>query len=149
MKLQVNNTMLRFSEERKMMGERNDCAVRATAVALQQSYNEVHEQYRKVGRKNLRGVRTYMIEDVLKQNLIGFNKKTALEFLESADWNRRQCPTVKTVIKNPKFQVGTHIVITRNHVFTIKDGIVFGNSNDDGRARVEGYYTTETGCIDS
>lgn len=147
MKVKVNNTQAIFSKDKKMMGERNDCAVRATAVLLNQTYNETHEQYRKVGRKNLKGVRTYMIEDVLSSKLIGFNNKTVCEYLEAADWNRRSTPTIKTVLKDKKFQSGSHMMITRNHVFAVVNGEIYGNSNDDGRARVQGYYTVDTGII--
>lgn len=145
MKIKVNNTVSIFSNERVSISETNDCAVRATAIALNQTYSETHAQYKAAGRKDGKGVRTFLIEDVLRANLIGVNLDTTTEFLQNADWNKRKCPTITQVLKNPKFQVGTHIMYTKGHVFTIKNGEIYGNIDDNGRYRVHGYITTITG----
>lgn len=147
MKIKVNNTATIFSTVREEYNETNDCTVRATAIALNQSYEETHRQYKEAGRRNRRGTGTYTIKEVLKNNLIGFNPNTSWEMKSAALGDLRKCPTISQLLKRAKFQVGTHIILTRNHAFTIKNGEVFGNSNDDGRARVEGYLTTETGII--
>jgi len=145
MKLKVTNTMLSFSDERLAKNDRNDCAVRATAIALGEDYNEIHKAYAEAGRPHRRGVKVYMIEDVLKSKLIGVDVKTSDIFLENANWDRRSTPTISQLLKQPKFNVGSHIMITRNHVFTIKNGEIYGNRDDNGRARIEGYITTATG----
>jgi len=149
MKIKVNNTETIFSNERISNNERGDCAVRATAIALEQTYAETHAQYKEVGRVNRRGVRSYMIEDVLKANLIGVNTETSDEMLRNSNWNRRSCPTISQVMKAEKFKVGTHIVYTKGHVFAIKNGEIYGNRDDNGRCKVTGYITTITGISES
>lgn len=149
MKIKVNDTAAIFSNEKISNSERNDCAVRATAIALEQTYTETHAQYKEAGRVDGRGVKTFIIEDVLKANLIGVKFNTTTEFLENAGWNKRQCPTITSVLRDNKFQTGSHIMYTRGHVFTIKNGEIYGNRDDNGRYRVYGYITVNSGCIDS
>lgn len=149
MKIKVNDTVAIFSSERISNSERGDCAVRATAIALEQTYEETHAQYKAAGRKDRHGSKSYMIEDILKDNLIGVNTETLYSFLKDNNWNRRQCPTISQVLKNPKFKVGTHIIATKGHVFTIKNGEIYGNRDDNGQYRVAGYITTNTGIIES
>lgn len=53
--------------------EKNDCAVRATAVVTGLDYSVVHEAYRRAGRKSRRGTPTLMTLAVLKS--LGFNAR--------------------------------------------------------------------------
>ena len=43
------------------MRERNDCAVKALAIAAEKPYEEVHALFKRLGRKNRRGTPLYTI----------------------------------------------------------------------------------------
>lgn len=147
--IQTVNTQNLYNKERNALNERNDCSVRALASALRIPYTGAHQLASNVGREHRTGMRTFQIEDVLSSQLIGLDKKTAYSFLEKVGWNRRACPTINQVMKMDKFKTGVHMLLTRGHVLTIKDGIIFGNSCEGARCRVSGYYTIETGIIDT
>ena len=147
--IQTVDTQELYSKERAALNERNDCTVRAIASGLRIPYKEAHTLAKHVGREHRRGMRTFQIEDVLAGQLLGFNRKTSCEFLQKADWNKRACPTVAQVMRMPKFQTGVHMLLVKGHAFTVKDGIIFGNYCEGARCRVTGYYTIETGIIDT
>jgi hypothetical protein len=148
MKIKTHNSVAIFNSEKISHSENNDCAVRATAIALNQTYTETHAQYKAEGRKNNRGVKSHTVIDVCKKAYIGLSYATCY-FLSKADWNRRACPTISQVAKIPYFTVGTHIIFVKGHVFTLKNGEIYGNRNDNGRAKVVGFITTETGVWDA
>lgn len=148
MKIKTHNSVTIFNSEKISHSENNDCAVRATAIALNQTYTETHAQYKAEGRKNNRGVKSYTVIDVCKKAYIGLSYATCY-FLEKADWNRRACPTISQVAKRDYFKVGTHIIFVKGHVFTLKNGEIYGNPSDNGRAKVVGFITTETGIWDA
>jgi len=148
MKIKTHNSVTLFNSEKISHSENNDCAVRATAIALNQTYSETHAQYKAVGRKSNKGVKSFLVIDVCKQAYIGLSYACSY-FLEKNNWNRRACPTISQVAKIPYFAVGTHIIFVKGHVFTLKNGEIFGNPSDNGRAKVVGFITTETGVWDA
>jgi hypothetical protein len=139
----TKNTQEIFKAERAELNERNDCVVRATAIALDIDYKESHSLYKSEGRESRAGVRGFQIVEVLKKALIGANTDTYSEMYEAAGWRRKKCPTLNQVMSQDKFKTGTHLILTTGHAITIKNGVVFGNNYEGGRCRVQGYITTE------
>lgn len=92
--------------------EKNDCTVRALAIATSASYTKAYMLLCSAGRKHNRG---FVIEKFLKKNCsyLGhcFHK---LPF-------RKPITVRKFILKYPK---GTYYVKIRGHVFVVKDGVV-------------------------
>lgn len=93
-------------------GEKNDCTVRALAIATNASYMKAYMILSSAGRKHNKG---FIIEKFLKKNCIYlghcFRK---LPF-------RKPITIRKFVQKYPK---GVYYAKIRGHVFVVKDGVV-------------------------
>ena len=148
MKATINTNKYYSSRSELAKSERNDCAVRAIAYATSEKYDTIHELAASVGRQNRGGVRTHQMGAILKKLYIGIELDFA-NFLRSADWERRKCPTLSQVLKMPKFQTGAHVMVVRGHAFAIVDGQLAGNTQEGSRCRIEGYVTVDTGIIDT
>ena len=124
--------------------ERNDCTVRALASAGDMRYKDAWAICDEFGRKTGRGMSIADIKAMLKANFIGV-KYNAIK----KGWvdGKRQVTTLSSLLKDPRFQTGAHYVIVTGHAFAIKDGVVYGNSNDADRTRahVKGWATLRTG----
>ena len=110
--------MHRFNQlERNMAtkGERNDCAVKALAIATRQSYNVAHTALAMHGRDDRAG--TYPQQTYAATEMLGFSVREV--------WNRydaeRGC-TVRTV--GNKFPKGTYYVHVRGHILALVNGEV-------------------------
>lgn len=125
-------------------GERNDCTVRALASAGEMRYSDAWSICKDFGRKTGRGMSVNEIRKMLKFNFIGV-KYNAIQkrYVDG----KRETTTLAKLLKDPRFQTGAHYVIVTGHAFAIKDGVVYGNSNDAGRTRahVKGWATLRTG----
>ena len=119
-----------YRTEREARNETNDCTVRALASIKGISYDKAHAiMADKAGRQH-------------RQGTVGFLTTKAYEsqgLQETSTWKER--PTfAKFMRNNPNF---TGVIGVRGHVFTVKEGVVYGNWNDASRtrARVLKVYT--------
>lgn len=103
----------RMKKHSQQMGEKNDCAVKAVAIATFQEYHDVREMFSAEGRKTGCGTPRWMTEKVL--NLLGRKLVDVTKHFRS-----------KTVVSlsrevTPRDNL---LVSTRGHVFCIQDGQV-------------------------
>jgi len=92
--------------------EKNDCTVRALAIATETSYIKAYMKLAAAGRKRNKG---FYICKILKAKSIHFNhvfKKLSF----------RKSITLQKFLK--KYSKGTFYVQKRGHVFVIRDGVV-------------------------
>ncbi len=114
----------------EFMRESNDCTVRATSLAMNKPYLEVHKAYAAVGRRPRRGVTVLTMNQALEhltnrpQQLVRvFDEPTFAQFAKA----------------NPK---GRFIVIKRGHAVALIDG-VWHDAHEEcagARSRVRFYY---------
>ena len=123
------DTELRYRKARESKNEANDCTVRALASLIDLAYDQAHEIMRdRAARQNGRGT-------------MGWLTTRAYESVGLTENMFRNRPTFNQFIKsNPNF---TGIIGVRGHVFTVKNGTVYGNCDDADRkrARVIKTYT--------
>lgn len=94
------------------LNESNDCTVRATAIALDKDYKEVHSYYASKGRKPRRGCVIATVKAVCSELAENFSP---MQYIHE--------PTVSQFIReNP---TGHWVVIKRGHAFAIKNGVVY------------------------
>lgn len=140
-----------YSESLIAKNETNDCVVRAIASAFEVHYNYAHEFVKETfGRKDRKG--TYRFISVM--NKIAFDRtrigrkcckpmgkllsdRTSFYTLSydvkvKGEKVKRQMTVGTFIKKNPK---GTFLVCVRGHAFSIKDGVVMGNSQDATKTR--------------
>ena len=98
---------------REYSDERNDCTVRATSLALNKPYKEVHRVYSDNGRKWGRGTDGFTIERVIKHYV-------------GDDYKKRKA-TIDGRISLAKFlklyPTGHWVVVKRGHAFAVIDGV--------------------------
>lgn len=92
------------------LGEWNDCAVKAVAVAAGVPYAEAHALLKAAGRRDRRGMKNTLYKDVLRA--LGL----ALEPVKVPPCTRR------TLVDRLR-PTGTYLVRVRGHVFCVKDGV--------------------------
>ena len=93
--------------------DKNDCVVRAIAHATNTPYKLVHTYCAQYGRKSNRGMMTGFLNE--KQILLG-HKISPVKII-------RYKLTVNKFMKG--FITGTFLVCTVDHMFAVKDGILF------------------------
>lgn len=133
--------------------ERNDCFVRAIASGFEVTYEAAHAFVKDIfKRRNGKG--TYGVTFKTDKLSEAFGKSIKKILHESEHWEGRKLKVAyrmrgkwkvggyTTISFLKKFPKGTYIVLTHNHAFTIKDGIIFGNPEDGQRkrARIEDAY---------
>ena len=91
-------------------GETNDCTVIAVAIATGKAYDEVHNIFRRCGRKRRRGCSTWTVEKAL--SVLGFK----VEKLEK--WKGKTCTSLDLPRKD------NYIAFTCNHALAVKFGLV-------------------------
>ena len=98
---------------REYSDERNDCTVRATSLAINKPYKEVHKAYSDNGRKWGKGCNGFTIERVIKHYV-------------GDDYVKHNC-TINGRISLAKFlklnTVGNWVVVKRGHAFAVIDGV--------------------------
>lgn len=105
----------RNSGEWEYRSEKNDCSVRATAIALSIPYKTAHKTFLKHGRRWGKGVTVITMLSVLK-DLTGDKYKTV-----ASDAVRKQ--TLATFIReNPK---GKYVIVKSRHAFAVIDGVAY------------------------
>jgi len=93
--------------------ETNDCSVRATSLALNKPYNEVHKAFSKHGRRVGKGVTMITLLAVLKE-LTNDNVKIASSYIV------RRESVARFIKTNPK---GRYVICKRGHAFAVIDGV--------------------------
>lgn len=99
-------------------GERNDCAVKALAIAAGMPYGVAHLLFKKYGRKDRRGTRRYitkLVVNYLKEHH-GFTS-IPLRDPRKADGSRF---TMKTI--GQRYYRGRYLVFVSGHVAAMIDG---------------------------
>jgi len=120
--------------------ESSDCVVRAIASATEMDYDTSHQFVKeKFKRKNGKGTFGfhYGMNMFSKNNetingkkveIITEEHNTMLYFVVVKGIKKLRSTTTGSFIK--KYPKGTYVVTVRGHAFTIKDGVVIGNSED-------------------
>jgi hypothetical protein len=128
-----------ITESKLAQSEKDDCVVRAFASAFGVTYDYAHKKVAEVfGRKNRQGTAYFSLTmSALVSKQIKFNRKGVTPIKEDVNlayWVEvkgkrilRNMTTAKFLEKYPK---GTYIVTIKGHAFTIKDGVVIGNTQD-------------------
>ena len=116
-------------QARYMPGETNDCTVKALVHATGIPYSEAHSVMAAVGRPYRRG------GPIVKgmRRLMATNPQWLFERDEEtvARWPK---PTLAQWLRTHR--TGVFIVITRDHAFTVRDGIVYDNFRTGMRRRI-------------
>lgn len=98
---------------REYSDERNDCTVRATSLALNKPYKEIHKAFSDKGRRWGKGVNLATLETVLT----GFVGNT----LEThRHWQHGRLTLKRFIDYHP---TGKWVVIKRGHAFAVIDGV--------------------------
>lgn len=109
-------------------GERNDCAVKAVAIATGTDYRTVHALMKKHGRRDRKGTPVPITFKVLKE--LGF-KTVAVP---------PKARTVKTIA--PTLTGGAYLVRTAGHILAVRDGKA-EDWTEGRRHRVQEVYRVE------
>jgi len=96
--------------EKNKLNDTNACGVIAIAIATNTTFKEVHAVFKRMGRKNGRGVTTSQMERVL--NVLGYK----VERLEK--WKGKTCTTLNLPRKD------NYIAMTSGHALAVKFGLV-------------------------
>lgn len=121
--------------------DRSSCAVYVIALAFDVSYQEAFDLLAdKCNRKKGEGTRTYLMDKMLDElTLNGKRSEPILDAkgnkdnpmfykMRNGQEMARRLTVNRFIEQYPKN--GTYIVSVRKHVFVIKDGITYGNSDD-------------------
>lgn len=101
--------------------ERNDCTVIGLAKAANIPYRKVHEAFKKNGRKDKHGIRTfYIAHSVFK--MLGLKTRFV-----------KRKGTIETLIK--RYPKGHLFCLTYKHAFAIVDGITYDQYNKKQRIK--------------
>lgn len=119
------NTVWKDSEK---FGERNDCSVKAVALATGTQYAKVHYEFAKQGRKQGRGTHRWQQEAVLAA--FGFELKLVHSHRAGLSWalpeeqvlkNKFKAKTVTTLERELPSR-GVFLVYTRGHMLCARGG---------------------------
>lgn len=111
--------------------ERNDCAVKAVAIATEVSYNTVHRVFANIGRRNGRGVSFVQLKRAIEQ-FTGSDVK--YKTILKPNGSRFTGKTIGQAL--PK---GRYILIFRGHTAALVDGVI-EDWTEDRKTRVLGYF---------
>ena len=125
------DTVKQYEAARIAKNEENDCTVRALASLLDMTYDWAHN------------VMSDYADRQHRRGTMGWLTTRAYEMAGLTENQLSQRPTFNQFMKANKNFTG--IVGVRGHVFTVKNGVVYGNWNDADRkrARVIKLYTLE------
>lgn len=96
----------------KRSRQKNDCAVRACAIALSRSYDDVYDEMAVLGRKSGTGTSPDITEKVL-----GLRERMTFPAVKGK-------PRMNVQGFVAKYRQGTFIVHTAKHLFCVRDGVV-------------------------
>lgn len=101
------------SNPRTIMQESNDCTVRATSLAMNKPYTEVHKVFAEHGRRTGKGVNVITLMGVI----MDLTKKKVNTVANHCIRRETLASFLKT---HPK---GRYIVVKRNHAFAVINGV--------------------------
>lgn len=130
-----------YRDSKIAQNENNDCWVRALASAFEKPYDEAHEYVAKAfNRRPKHGTQNVITKMRALNNTLFGVEVTELESKELSTYYSlygqvvTRMMTVGTFIKT--YPTGTYILLVRGHAFTIKNGVVVGNSSDATKLKV-------------
>lgn len=145
-----SNDIINYKDSKLCKGETNDCVVRAVACCFGIDYDTAHDITRKeMNRLNRKGVFDTSINQWVNSKPV-LNGKTIIRvgkekivYSGSQRFVNEKNPTkgkqinivVRQMLEN--FTEGTFLVGVKGHVFTLRDGVIIGNSNDATRLRAK------------
>lgn len=138
---------IKSSEEESIIAamERNDCVVRAISSSFDVSYDKAHAYVKEVfQRRDQKGTRGTALK--MSKLSAAFGKKItkvgekqedgSVKLIQRYRMNRQWKEGGYTTVSFlKKFPTGTYLVFVRQHAFTIKDGVVYGNPSDGSAKR--------------
>jgi hypothetical protein len=118
-----------MEEASKAFGERNDCSVKAVAVAAGVTYRVAREALRKAGRNYCRGAMQWEIHNALKSlgvEVVLDNQVIhyTIQTLHERNYVVKNLTTRQLTMFPSIVPVGTFLAYTNGHVVCIKDGQV-------------------------
>ena len=128
-----------ITESKLAQSEKDDCVVRAFASAYGVTYDYAHKKVAEVfGRKNRQGTAYFSLTmNALASKEIKFNRKGVTRIKEDIGLSYWFEVKGKSTLRNmttakflEKYSKGTYIVTVKGHAFTIKNGVVIGNTDD-------------------
>lgn len=128
-----------IAESKLAESERNDCVVRAFASAFGVTYDFAHKKVAELfKRKNGQGTYSFgYIMNMMSSNDVKVNRKKITPIREDVNltyWvevkGKKTLRNMTTAKFLEKYAKGTYIVTIKGHAFTIKDGVVIGNTED-------------------
>ena len=128
-----------ITESKLAQSEKDDCVVRAFASAFGVTYDYAHKKVAEVfGRKNRQGTAYFSLTmNALASKEIKFNRKGVTRIKEDIGLSYWFEVKGKSTLRNmttakflEKYSKGTYIVTVKGHAFTIKNGVVIGNTDD-------------------
>lgn len=149
----MNIPFLRSCSGRPVSGVKNDCAVIALSNALGISYFESENFLRAMGRKHNRGTYTQRIFGFkLNESKVILGHKIQLVFkhtsqLKKITYFNRGVKLKYVGISLNQFLLrrlpGVYMCKTRNHIFTIRDGVVLSAHPEKGRGILTDIWKVE------
>jgi hypothetical protein len=117
--------------------EKNDCTVRAVAIACEVSYADAHEELRQRGRKDGKG---FAMTPSFKANPVVCGKRLvkAFDFID----NQGKCICLVTARR--MFPRGRYIVRKSGHAFALIDGVDHDLSGNSKWIMVKAMWRVET-----
>jgi hypothetical protein len=140
----TSETIIGYSDSDIAKSESNDCVVRSFASAFDMSYDEAHKlASEKFGRKNRKGVALFTMKMggmIDRGETINDKKFEKLPLDGVRMENKSRFVTFNQFFK--KHKKGVYLIVVRGHAFTLKNGIVIGNTEDATRlkARINTVY---------
>lgn len=140
----INSTEIIRGRETSMIakGEKNDCTVRSIATACDVDYDTAHsftasefKRERRMGAPTSNIVSTFAKGEIkvghkeFKVDVLPKDRITNLYKLHGELIFREK--TVKSFMKD--FPKGTYVVLVSKHMFTVKDGVLIDNKNEQFR----------------
>jgi hypothetical protein len=140
----TSETIIGYSDSDIAKSESNDCVVRSFASAFDMTYDESHKFVaEKLNRKDRNGVVFFTLKmaSMIDRGETINNKKFEKLPLDGMRMeNKSRFVTFNQFFK--KHKEGVYLIVVRGHAFTLKNGIVIGNTEDSTRlkARINTVY---------
>lgn len=152
--IEIIDTWELFKQDREKLNERNDCVVRAIAVAFNLSYKEAHDYckvyLRRIPRKGVPTVRAFSGKDYLSAKTIPFifnkrylrncTREDKVDCTKNSGVGSTGLYLKKFLEKCDKSKA--YIVLSSGHAYCVKEGKVYGNPKDN-RTYVKLAYRVE------
>lgn len=121
---------IKLSGQSMLAGERNDCSVKAVAVALDISYNEAHDLCCLAGRKHGEGMYTKDILAAIQRSDKYLTMTSVLPVEMIARYPKGHRDVLRNVTTHhpsrfkDNWPEGVYLLFSRHHVTAVVDGVV-------------------------